>query len=397
MCDLWELRRRLEAGEATVAGVLSGTSADGIDVVLARPRRGAPPESLAFRTWPFPAPLGARVRAILDGDALDARGLALLDRDLGRAFGAAARALADEVGLALDLVGSHGQTVWHHDGREPSGAATLQLGDGAEVAAAAGAPAVTDFRKADIARGGEGAPITALVEAELFPEAPRPLVVLNLGGIANATVLARAGELTAFDVGPANALLDGLARRLLGRPFDEGGRAAAAGRPARALVEALLEHPFFALPPPKSTGRDTFGAGYVEVVLARAAGLAKSDVLASAVELIATSVAKALERLPGARGAERVLACGGGVHHRALLAALAERTGLAVLPTSAEGIDPDAREALAFALLAARAVLGRPSTHPGATGARPGGILGKLSLAPERELGEGIRIHGAGG
>jgi anhydro-N-acetylmuramic acid kinase len=380
--DLPELRVRLCAGEAVVAGVLSGTSADGIDAALVRPAPGARPELLAFRTAPFPAPLGARVRAALDGAPLDARGVALLDRDLGRAFGAAARALADERGLALDLVGSHGQTVWHHDGVEPSGPATLQLGDGDEVAASAGATTVSDFRRADVAAGGCGAPLTALVDGELFSGEPRPLLVLNLGGIANLTLLEAGGALTAFDAGPANALLDGLARRLLDRPFDAEGAAAARGRPDARLLAALLAHPFFAAPPPKSTGRDTFGEAFVDGVVARAGGLAPADLLATAVELVAAGVGQALGRLPAARGARRLLVAGGGVHHRPLLAALAARTGLAAVPSSAAGVDPDAREALAFALLAARAALGRPSTDPGATGARPGRILGKLSFFP---------------
>jgi len=385
--DLVELRARLASGDAVVAGVLSGTSGDGIDVALARIADGVAPRMLAFRTLPFEPQLGGRVRAALDGRPLGVREVALLDRDLGRAFGAAARTVADEAGLALDLVGSHGQTVWHHDGVEPTGAATLQLGDGDEVARAAGAWTVSDFRKADVAAGGGGAPLTPLVDGELFASEPRPLCVLNLGGIANVTFLDATGALRASDVGPAGALLDGLARRLLDRPFDEGGAAADRGSADEALAAVWLGHPFFAAPPPKSTGRDTFGERWIDGLLAAAPGRAPEDLLATAVRVVASGVAGGLELLRTAgegdgRAPARLLVAGGGVHHGPLLAALGRATGLDAVPSSAAGVDPDAREALCFALLARRAALGRPSTDPGATGARPGAVLGKLCAFP---------------
>ncbi|MCB9915865.1 MAG: anhydro-N-acetylmuramic acid kinase [Planctomycetes bacterium] len=268
--------RRLEEGRAVVAGVLSGTSADGVDVVLARPAVGdghvTAIEALAFETRPFQAELGARVRAALGGAPLDARGVTLLSRDLGRAFGAAARALAEASGLELDLVGSHGQTVWHHDDREPSGPASLQLGDGDWVAEAAGATVVSDFRQRDLAAGGLGAPLSALADDAVFAAAPRPTAVLNLGGVANLSWLPARGEPLAFDTGPAGALLDGLARRLLDAPCDRDGAAALRGRARPELVERWLAHPFFGAPPPKSTGRDTFGAAWLDGLLADAAG-----------------------------------------------------------------------------------------------------------------------------
>ena len=392
------LRARLEAGEAVVAGVLSGTSADGIDVAIVRPGPGAGAldACLAFATRPWPGELGARVRAVLDGAEPRLRELALLHRDLGRACGAAAREVADASGLALDLVGSHGQTVWHHDAREPSGPATLQLGDGDQVAEAAGCPAVSDFRQRDVAAGGEGAPLVALVDELMFPDLERPAAVLNLGGMANLTVLHGPGvaappgaDLEAYDTGPAGSLLDGLARAALGEPFDRGGSAALEGRARPELVAELLGHPFLRKEPPKSTGRDTFGASWVEDVRARAAELdppltGAADLLATGVEFVARSVADALGAF-GPAGLRRVVLCGGGVHNRALVAAL-ERClapclapGGAVVGSAALGIEPDAREAIGFALLAARTALGLPSTHPGATGARAGRCLGKLS------------------
>ncbi len=382
---LGEVAARIAAGEAVVAGCLSGTSADGIDCALVSfpPFRAGDadlgaPDVLAFETAPFPAELGRRVRAVLDGEPLDARGVALLSRDLGAAFGAAVRALADDRGAGLDLVGSHGQTAWHHDGVEPDGRATLQLGDGDHVAAAARATTVSDFRQADVAAGGEGAPLSALADGVLFAALERPAAVLNLGGVANLTLLGEADDVRAFDVGPANALLDGLARRLLRKPFVANGAEAARGGCDERLLRAWLAHPFFAAPPPKSTGRDTFGEPWIDGLLAGAAGARPEDLLCTAVELVATAVADAL-RLHGASALRRLVVCGGGVHHGTLMAALGRRTGLPVVSSEAAGVDPDAREALVFAVLAARAVLGLPSTLPGATGAIGGRVLGKIS------------------
>jgi len=377
---LWS---RLEHGEAVVAGVLSGTSADGIDVALLRFGATRAPAPLAFVTQPFPPYLAQELRAVLDGRRLGAREVAILTRDLGRAFGRAARALAEREHLALDLVGSHGQTVYHHDGIEPTGAASLQLGDGDFVAHAAGAVAVSDFRSADLASGGEGAPLSAVLDPELFPTLPRPAAILNLGGIANLTFLAEDEAPLAFDVGPANALLDGLARVLLGRPYDEDGAMAARARASEPFLAELLGHPFLDRRPPKSTGRDTFGARYVDSVLARAGslGLGPCEVLATGTALVAESVAEAVARWLPCPPRELVL-CGGGERNRTLCAELARRTGIATCSSRVHGLAPEAREATFFAHLAVRHVLGRPSTEPSVTGAHRGGILGKLSLPP---------------
>ncbi len=399
------LSRKLVANEAVVAGVLSGTSVDGIDVALVKPtveRTARGPrlvalETLSFATRPFDADLGRRARAAAGaeggGAPLDPRGVALLSRDLGRAFGAAARAEADARGLALDLVASHGQTIWHHDGVEPSGAATLQLGDGCAVAEAAGCAAVSDFRARDVAAGGEGAPLSALVDDLLLAGEPRPVALLNLGGIANlswygARVDGHAGDdgtddpggaCLAFDTGPANCLLDGLARRLFGADFDADGARAARGRPVEAVLDELARHPFLAAPPPKSTGRGTFDAAFTDRALAlcRAAGASDDDALATAARFVARAVARGLALLP--ERPARLLVAGGGVHHRPLMAFLEAEGGIPTVSSRAAGLDPDAREALVFAALGVRAALGEPSTRPGATGAAPGRVLGKIS------------------
>ncbi|MFT5288010.1 MAG: anhydro-N-acetylmuramic acid kinase [Planctomycetota bacterium] len=398
---------RLQDGSAVVAGVLSGTSVDGIDVALVRfPAIGegqslGAPELLHFATQPFPEPLGSELRDFIadrDSARRGPREVALLHRDLGLAFGEAAAASARSAGIALDLVGSHGQTVWHHDGVESAGPMTLQLGDGDHVAAAAEATTVSDFRTADIAAGGEGAPLSALVDDVLFPDLRRPGVILNLGGIANLTILgprstAGVSPLLAFDVGPAGALLDGLARARLGQAMDRGGGVAASGEASEDLVRLLMAHPFLDLEPPKTTGRDTFGENFLGEVLAHGNGLSSKDLLASGARFVGLSILAAIERwgstwtgtdMPGkvpdsgGRPTQLVVA-GGGVHHGPLMATLAEGFGGRVSSTGDLGVDPDAREALCFAVLAARCVRGEPSTMPGASGAVAGRILGKVS------------------
>ncbi len=390
--ELSRLRERLESGEAVVAGVLSGTSGDGIDVVLARLCAGfrpAAPEVLAFETIPFPPAVAGRVRSALDGEHLGLRPAALLSRDLGRAFGEAVRSVARSRGLSPELVGSHGQTVYHHDGGEPSGAATLQLGDGDFVSEAAGCTVVSDFRQRDIAAGGEGAPVSALADDLIFAAVPRPALVLNLGGMANLTCLPAdgAGDLRSFDTGPAGAFLDGLARRFLGRAFDPDGSTALLGTPSEELIELWLGHEFLARPPPKSTGRDTFGEIWVDGAIEEArsrrvleSDRAPQDLFASAADFVArAAIQGAVAFAP--RGATWLVACGGGVGHRRILQTLSARSPWPVASSEDFGVHPHAREALVFAVLAARCIAGIPVTSPSATGARPGRRLGKISLA----------------
>lgn len=368
--------RRIGQGEAVVAGVLSGTSADGIDVALARfegeGTRLRLAETLAGRTLPFPGELAGRVRRVLDGAAATPASLALLHRDLGVAFGKAVARVAEEEGLTVDLVGSHGQTVYHHDDMEPSGPATLQLGDGCHVAEAVGADTVSDFRQADIAAGGGGAPLSAYGDEVLF--STRPLAILNLGGMANWTVLRAEDPPLAFDSGPAGALLDGLARRHLGSKFDPAGKAASSGRPDSRKIEQALAHPFFSMDPPKSTGRDTFGEAWIEELGWEGS---PEDLCATGVEVVARTAAESLRGL--LPGEARVAVAGGGIHNQALLGALERHLCLELVSTAEFGVDPDLREALMFAALAARAACGVPSTTQATTGAAPGRILGKWS------------------
>jgi len=261
----------------------------------------------------------------------------------------------------------------------------LQLGDGDFVAQEAVCPVVSDFRQADLAAGGEGAPLSAYGDDVLFAGHPYPLCVLNLGGMANLTWL-EGDDVLAFDTGPAGALLDGLARRYLGQPLDSNGAVAAGGRVLPQTLAAGLEHPFFERLPPKSTGRDTFGEAWVDSWGTGTESAA--DLLATGVALVAESVARemgrSLPRLPAT-----LWVAGGGVHNGALMdslqLALAKRDPDCRVQSCADaGVDPDGREGLLFAVLAARWVLGQGVTRPQASGGAAGRVLGKLSPGPSR-------------
>lgn len=451
-----ELAARLQSGDAVVAGVMSGTSGDGVDVALMRPRfepgadggdwRLAALETLAFETVPFDDAvpgLGGEVRGWLDaathaGPVRALADLARFDAELGRAFGLAVRYVAEKAGFAPELIGSHGQTVWHHDGKPPR--ATLQLGDGCQLAEVAGASVVSDFRRADIAAGGEGAPIAAHVDGWLLGAEPK--WVLNLGGISNLALMAGGRVQLSFDTGPAGALLDGLARKLLGTARDQGGAVAAegfahawqgrAGGAAGPRLEVAFEtvldldvhgtslRAFAGAALPKSTGREAFGGVFVEALLARAKAerWPKELVLAAAVEAVAWCVAAGVEAgqasaNQAAGQSHPLFVAGGGVHNRALMASLRRhlleggaRPVMAssshhddpavaapvelvssVATTRALGVDPDAREALAFALLACAHVLGQPLPLGDPQSAQPTGatrrvIPGKFSPGP---------------
>lgn len=370
-----------------VGGVLSGTSGDGIDVALAKVDVDLDNEGLervvsctqkAFETRPFPPGVVSRVREALDGAPLGAREIACLSRDLGFAFGSVALDCARSANLELDLVGSHGLTIYHHDGSELDGLASMQIGDGDHVAEAARCSVVSDFRQRDLAAGGEGAPISILADDIIFRNAPRPTAILNLGGLANLSWLAVDAEPLAFDTGPAGSLLDGFARNLIHLPLDRGGEVALSGHSCSELLTRWMRNPFFEQAPPKSTGRDTFGSEWVRSLLASAAPENRpADLLATAVEFVAETVAAGLSFLP--ERPDCLWLAGGGVHNSALVAALGRTCGVPVASTEELGVDPDAREALVFAILAARCAVGEPVTRTSATGAAAGRVLGKIS------------------
>lgn len=364
-------------------GLISGTSADGIDAALVRfSGDGDTPqcELVHGRTYAWPDALRARLIALGQGapvDSLDEVGT--LDVRIGEHFAAAALQVAEAAGvLARDVhaIGSHGQTVRHR----PAGAAfdgnhpfTMQLGDAHLIAERTGITTVADFRRRDVAAGGHGAPLLPALHNALLYSPQEDRAVLNLGGIANFTLLPRHGEVRGFDTGPANALMDAWCTRHTGQAFDAGGEFAAQGVCDAALLQRLLDEAWFALPPPKSTGREVFHLDWVE---ARLQGTeAAADVQSTLLELTAASVADAL--LAHQPDTRRVLVCGGGVHNARLLARIAARLpNASVESTARHGVDPDFVEAMGFAWLARQTLFGKPGNLPSVTGARGPRVLG---------------------
>lgn len=366
---------------ALYLGLISGTSADSIDAALVSFVRGVP-QLQASHTHPWPTALRERMLALAQDEVpLDLDAFGRLDVEIAIHFADAARALLERSGIAAQAVraiGSHGQTVRHRpDGEHPF---TLQLGDPSVIAERCRIDVVADFRRADIAAGGQGAPLLPALHAMLLARPGHARVVLNLGGIANITVLGADGDVHGFDTGPANGLLDAWCQRHRGEAFDRDGAFAASGQVDPGLLDALLADPYFALPPPKSTGREHFHLAWLATHLQLAA-LSPADVQATLLELTVRSVAGAIEQQ--APGASEVLVCGGGVHNSALMRRLGELLApRALYSTARYGIDPDFLEATAFAWLARQRLLGLPGNLPAVTGARGSRVLGAIYSAP---------------
>ncbi|MEO8161714.1 MAG: anhydro-N-acetylmuramic acid kinase, partial [Arenimonas sp.] len=300
-----------------------------------------------------------------------------LDTRLGQAFAHASNALLREAGVEakrVRAIGSHGQTLRHR----PQGEApfTLQLGDANVIAESTGIDTVADFRRRDVAAGGQGAPLVPAFHAATLANAAEDRAVLNLGGIANLTLLPVHGAVRGFDTGPGNGLMDAWCLRHRGEPFDRAGAFAATGRVEKALLARLLDEPWLALPPPKSTGRDQFHLPWLEARLGTTA-IMPEDVQATLARFTARSVAEALRaQLPTCA---RVLVCGGGVHNPVLLAELrAALPGMVVESTGEHALDPDFVEAMAFAWLAREFLARRPGNLAAVTGARGARVLGAL-------------------
>ena len=362
-------------------GLISGTSADGIDVALVDFAAGHCRLVLG-RTYPWHASMRERLVALgQGGDATSLDELGSLDVQVAQAFADAALELIAGAGVAPQQVralGSHGQTVRHRPLQAAPGGMqpfTWQLGDGNVIAERTGITTVADFRRRDVAAGGQGAPLVPAFHAALLRSPDEDRAVLNLGGIANFTLLPAVGPVRGFDTGPANALLDAWCARHTGQAFDAGGAFARQGRVDPALLQRLLDEPWFALPPPKSSGREQFHLGWLQPRL-RGDERAE-DVQATLLELSAESIAAALRaQQPQTR---RLLACGGGVHNPLLLQRIAAQLPeVAVESTGVHGLDPDFVEAMAFAWLARETLAGRPGNLPAVTGARGPRVLGAI-------------------
>jgi anhydro-N-acetylmuramic acid kinase len=350
-----------------VAGLMSGTSLDGIDAAIVE-IRGRRVETIGFQSTPYPE---STRRALLG--ALDAAAISRLNFALAELYARAVQKAVRRFG-PVALIGSHGQTIYHK-GR----ANTLQIGEAAVLAERTGVPVVSNFRSRDIAAGGEGAPLVPYLDYLLFRHPARIRVALNIGGIANVTAIppsANLNDIIAFDTGPGNMVMDALTREYTrGRQnYDREGAIAASGSINRKLLRSLLGDPYYHRRPPKSTGREQYGAPFVERL--KASRLPFPDLIATATALTAATIARAIPP-----GDVDLIVSGGGVHNRQLMAQLCAFLPQARIASSGEyGIDPDAKEAVAFAVFAHQTWRHQPSNVPSATGAHHPVILGSITL-----------------
>lgn len=391
------LRDLTEASSRVVAGLMSGTSLDGVDVVIAKLAGSGSTlqiDQRAFVSVAYPAALRQSLLRNSRADTSSVRDLSQLNVRLARVYASAVRQALTSIHLTpsdLDLVGSHGQTVHHvpnpADCAGEAVTSTLQLGDPSVLANRLGVPVVGTFRAADMALGGQGAPLVPYFDYVYFTDPGETRLLLNLGGIANVTLLpagAAPDDVLAFDTGPANMVIDALAERLFDEPYDPEGVLAAAGTVDNDLLGDLISDSYFTQPPPKSTGRERFGADYVDALLdaTRTRGLSPHDTLATATMLTATTVYQAYARfVRSVHSADVVIAAGGGLHNDTLMRNLANAFApIPVRPASDYDLDGDAKEALCFAVLAHETLNGVPTNLPSVTGAARPTLLGSICV-----------------
>jgi anhydro-N-acetylmuramic acid kinase len=373
-------------GKLRVAGLMSGTSADGIDVAIVD-LGPAGMSIVAFEMFPYPAAIREEVLSMPHSGTTE--DVCRMNFIIGELFAEALTKLCRRRRIALssiDLAGSHGQTIWH----DPKGIrlgrklvrSTLQIGEPCVIAARTGITTVADFRTADIAAGGQGAPLIPYVDHMLFSHPKRTRVLQNIGGIANLTWLRAGGSISdiiAFDTGPGNMVIDHAVSLVTNgkQTYDKNGRLAARGKVNEPLLSALMKTPYLRRRPPKTTGRELFGQGFAEAIRRRTR-LSACDMVATVTAFTAKSIAQAYRRyLPVYP--DEVILCGGGARNPALVEMLRQEAAPAeVMFTDDFGIDADAKEAISFAILAAETVRGKPSNVPAATGASHPAVLGKI-------------------
>jgi anhydro-N-acetylmuramic acid kinase len=358
-------------------GLMSGTSMDGVDGVVADFSSGGI-RVLEHASAPFPDSLRAELMALNAPGPDELHRAWLAGNALMRVYADVVRQLLAQAGLAperVDAIGAHGQTVRHRPGMFDGTGYTIQLAQPALLAELAGIRVVADFRSRDVAAGGQGAPLAPFFHQALFAQADATVGVLNIGGISNLTLLRADRSMTGFDCGPGNALMDAWCLEHTGRPYDEDGRWAASGRVLPELLASLLAEPFFGQPPPKSTGRDLFNRPWLDGHLKAFAGAAPADVQATLTELTARACADDAER--HAPGLQRLIVCGGGALNGQLMRRIQALLPRAQVLSSGEaGLPPQQVEAAAFAWLAMKAVRGEKLALQSTTGARGARVLG---------------------
>jgi anhydro-N-acetylmuramic acid kinase len=412
-----DLQKGLSSADMIVAGVMSGTSADGVNVALVRIDEArideagdtgsraegvggqeCPPhiELLGHAERPYPPKVRAAILAAMNAERVRVADLARLNFLLGGLYADAVLATQRRFRVKADLVGCHGQTLYHQGERQPylgkKVAATWQTGEAAVVAARLDTPVVSDFRPADIAAGGKGAPLVPYLDYLLFRDSKIGRIVQNIGGIANLTAIpagAEARSVFAFDSGPGNMVIDAVTEALFARPFDRGGKIAESGTVIETVVKRLLARSFFRKPPPKTAGREEFGREFVREFLSECGRARKQDVVATATALTARSIGEAVRRFvvskPTAPHVYREMILSGGATRNATMVAMLVE-GLAPLGIQLRfsdefGLPSAAKEAVAFAVLAYETWHQRPSNVPSATGAKRAAVLGKISYA----------------
>lgn len=384
-----------------VAGVMSGTSADGINVALVRisaraGRAGTPGlhfKLLGHAEYPYPRNVRGAVLAAMNAGHASVADLARLNFLLGELYADAVLTTQRRFRIKAELVGCHGQTLYHQGEPAPflgrKLAVTWQTGEDAVIAARTGVPVVSDFRPAEMAAGGKGAPLVPFLDYLLYRHARVGRIVQNIGGIANLTAIpagASPAEVRAFDTGPGNMVIDAVTEHLFGRAFDRDGKIAASGMVLRSVLSATMRSPFFRRKPPKTAGREEFGREFVAAFLRRCGRARKQDIVATATALTARSIADAVQRFVAHRPHQysEFVVSGGGANNPILLAMLTNELlplGLQIRLSEEFGLPSAAKEAAAFALLAYQTWRRQPSNVPSATGARRPAILGKISYA----------------
>jgi anhydro-N-acetylmuramic acid kinase len=384
-----------------VAGVMSGTSADGINVAIVRMDRLRGSASTAFKLlghaeYPYSKRVRAAVLGAMNASRASVADLARLNFLLGELYSDAVLATERRFRVKVQLVGCHGQTLYHQGEPQPflgrGIATTWQTGEAAIVAARVGVPVVSDFRPADMAAGGKGAPLVPFLDYMLFRDPRVGRVVQNIGGIANLTAIpagAAANDIVAFDTGPGNMVIDAVAEKLYGRPFDRGGKIAAFGEVLNEIIDKILQRDFFRQKPPKTAGREEFGRDFVREFLRSCRGCRKQDIVATATALTAKSIADAVGRCaskksnsPRKQAFQEMILSGGGANNSTLVKMLTSELaslGVRLRRSDEFGLPSAAKEAVAFAVLAHETWHRRASNIPAATGAKRAAVLGKIS------------------